>query len=83
MDTITREQMATILHRYAAYKGYDTTAKGDLSFADADEVSDWARDAMTWAVGAELINGVGDNKLEPEDDAQRAQIATILYRFFN
>ena len=80
-DIITREQMATILHRYAAYKGYDVTAKGNLSFTDADSVSDWAKDAMTWTVGAELINGVGDNKLEPEGNAQRAQIATILYRF--
>ena len=80
-DIITREQMATILHRYAAYKGYDVTAKGDLSFTDADSVSDWAKDAMTWTVGAELINGVGDNKLEPEGNAQRVQIATILYRF--
>lgn len=83
MDTITREQMATILHRYSTYKDYDVTAQGDLStFTDANEVSDWAEDAMAWAVGTELINGVGDNQLDPEGNAQRAQVAAILYRFY-
>ena len=80
-DPITREQLAAMLYRYAQYKGYDVTATGDLSgFADADTVSGWAQEAMSWSVGAGLIQG-DENGLTPTATAIRAQIAAILMRF--
>ena len=80
-DPITREQLAAMLYRYAQYKGYDVTATGDLSgFADADTVSGWAQEAVSWSVGAGLIQG-DENGLTPTSTAIRAQIAAILMRF--
>ena len=79
---ITREQMAAMLYRYAQYKGYDVTGSADLSgYADADSVSSWAEYAVAWAVDAGLISGVGNNTLNPQGSATRAEIATILMRF--
>ena len=79
---ITREQMAVMLYRYAQYKGYDVTGSADLSgYADADSVSSWAEYAVAWAVDAGLISGVGNNTLNPQGSATRAEIATILMRF--
>lgn len=81
-DTITREQLATILYRYVQYKGYDTEIIGDVStFVDGSQVSSYAAEAMNWAVGSGLISGVGDNTLAPKDSATRAQVAVILMRF--
>ena len=80
-DTITREQMAAILYRYGEYKGYDVTNKANLSkFEDNSEISAWAQTALSWASADGLIEGDGD-KLMPKENAQRCQIATILYRF--
>lgn len=80
--TLTREQMAVILYRYATdYLGKDAVCNGDLTkFPDADTASDWAQDALSWAVGAGLINGKGA-LLAPKDYTNRAEVATILYRF--
>ena len=80
--TLTREQMAVILYRYATdYLGKDAVCDGDLTrFPDADKTSDWAVDALSWAVGTGLINGKGD-LLAPKDYTNRAEVATILYRF--
>ena len=79
---ITREQMAAMLYRYAQYKGYDVTGSAGLSgYADADSVSSWAEYAVAWAVDAGLISGVGNNTLNPQGSATRAEIATILMRF--
>ena len=79
---ITREQLAAMLCRYAAYKGKDTTASGSLSaFTDASDVSAYAVDALTWAVDVELVNGVGNNTIAPQNTATRAQAATMLMRF--
>ena len=81
-DTVTREQLATILYRYAEYKEYDVSAKGDLTtFADGSTVSTWAADGMTWADGAQLITGKDGGKLDPTGTATRAEVATILMRF--
>ena len=81
-DAITREQMAAILYRYAKYKGYDISAIGNMSsFADANKISDYASDAMKWAVGSGLIIGTSDTTVEPQGNATRAQVATILQRF--
>lgn len=79
---ISREQLATIIYRYAQAKGVDTTAGGSLErFPDAGSVSDWAREAMSWAVGNGIISGVGGVTLDPSGNATRAQVATILMRF--
>ena len=81
-DTITREQMAAILYRYAQYKGYDVSGRADLSaYSDGNRVSSYARDAMAWANPAKLINGVDERTLDPAGSATRAQVATILARF--
>ena len=80
--SLTREQMATILYRYAQYKGADVSASGDLSgFVDSANVSSWATDAVKWAVGSGLINGVEGNALAPQGTSTRAQAATVLMRF--
>ncbi len=83
-DTITREQMATIMWRYAKYKGYDVSVGENtdiLSYTDAETVSDWAIPAMQWACSKDMIKGIVNNILDPAGDATRAQIAAILYRF--
>lgn len=79
---ITREQMATILYRYASFKGLSTTANGNVAgFNDNSQVSGFAKDALSWAVGEKLISGTGSNTLAPKGDATREQVATILQRF--
>ena len=81
-DNITREQLAVILHNYAVFKGMDTESTADLSgFVDSTTIHDWALDAMMWAKGEGLINGVGNNKLNPLGSAERCQVAAILQRF--
>ena len=81
-DPITREQMAAILYRYAQYKGYDVSAKADLNkFTDADEISNYALEALQWANAEGLINGKGDGVLDPKGQATRAEAAAILTRF--
>lgn len=79
---ITREQMAAILHRYAAYKSYSTAANGSIAgFNDNANVSAFAKDAVSWAVGEKLISGTGNNTLAPKGNATREQVAAILQRF--
>lgn len=81
-DTITREQMATILYRYAQHKGYDTTAKADLSkYTDAAQIGPWATEAIRWANAEGLVNGTSTTTLTPKGSATRAQVAVILTRF--
>ncbi|HIU43926.1 MAG TPA: S-layer homology domain-containing protein [Candidatus Ventrousia excrementavium] len=81
-DTITREQMAAILYRYADYKEQDVSAAADLSaFTDAGSVSDYAVQAFEWAVSEGLITGSTDTTLSPAGSALRCEVATILMRF--
>ena len=81
-DPITREQLAAIFYRYADYKGYDLTVKGNLDkFKDADKVTDYAKTAMQWAVGSGLMKGKSGNLLDPQGTATRAEIAAMLHRF--
>lgn len=81
-DNITREQLAVILHNYAVSKGIDTESTADLGgFVDSTTIHDWALDAMMWANGEGLINGVGNSKLSPLGSAERCQVAAILQRF--
>ncbi|MBQ9412825.1 MAG: S-layer homology domain-containing protein, partial [Oscillospiraceae bacterium] len=81
-DNVSREQLAVILYRYAKYKGADVSAGASLSgYADAADVSDWAGDALRWAVSNGIINGVGNNNLSPGAEAVRAQVAAMLMRY--
>ena len=81
-NNITREQMAAILYRYAQFKGYDVSAKGDLTaFTDGDNVSEWATDALAWCVGAKLINGRDNGTVDATGTATRAEIAQIFMNF--
>ena len=77
-QTLTREQLATMLWRYAGSPG----ASADLNgYTDAGSISSWASEAMTWAVETGLVNGVGGSSLAPQGTATRAQVAAILMRF--
>lgn len=81
-DNVTREQMATILYRYAQNCGYDTTARADLKgYTDADKISSYAQEAMSWANAMGLINGRTYNTLAPTGTATRAEVAAIFHRF--
>lgn len=86
-DAVTREQMVTILYRFAQHKGYDVSAGEDtniLSFNDALTVSEYAIPAMQWACGSGMVNGIaqeGEMFLAPKDTTTRAQIATLMMRF--
>jgi hypothetical protein len=81
-DNITREQLATMLYRYAGEKGYDLSAGADLQeFKDAGSVSAWALDKVKWAVGSGLIRGKGDGILDPLGSATRAEAAAIMQQF--
>ena len=81
-DSITREQMAAILYRYAQFKGYDDTVQGNLSdFTDGGQTSDWAEDAVVWAVNNGLLTGKGGSLLDAKGSATRAEAAAILMRF--
>ena len=83
--SITREQLAAILYRYAGAEGKATAEAAELGgFPDASKVHSYAQEAMAWSVGAGLINGVGsDGKsyLQPASNASRAQFATIISRY--
>lgn len=81
-EPITREELVSIFYRYAKVKGYDVTGteKPD-SFTDRSAVSDWAQEAMTWAVSRGIINDRGNNLLEPKGAATRAEVAVMLHRF--
>ena len=82
---VTREQIAAILFRYASLKGVDTAARADLTaFPDAEKTSAYARDALSWAVAAELVKGTKEGStiyLDPQGSATRAQVAAILSRY--
>ena len=79
---LTREQLATVLYRYAESMGYDVSAQADLSgFPDAGDIQSYATQALSWAVAEGLLQGFEDDSLQPGGTATRAQIATILMRF--
>lgn len=82
-QNVTREQMAAFLYRYATYAGLDTSIDQNAmdSFTDADTVSFWAADAVAWAVSHGIMQGVGDNRMAPTDNATRAQVAQVIMNF--
>ena len=81
-DPVTREQLAAILYRYAQLSGKDTDQTADLSgYTDSVTISDWAPQALKWAVGSGLISGTGTHTLSPRGTATRAQIAVNPQNF--
>ena len=83
-DAITREQLVTILYRYAKRKGVNVSVGEDtniLSYDDAFDISEWAVPAMQWAVGSGAVGGRTNTTLNPKDTATRAEIATIIMRY--
>ena len=82
-DSVTREQLAAILYRYAQAKGYDTTQGGMAvrEFSDSASISDWAQEAMAWAVNAQVLSGKGNGVLDPQGTATRAEVAQMLMNF--
>jgi hypothetical protein len=78
--------MAYIMRNYAAYRQFDVTPPAGTAldrFKDAAEVSDYARDALRWAVSAGVVSGTGDGKLLPRGSASRAEVAAIILNFRN
>ena len=81
-DDITREQLVTVLYRYAESMGYDVSASADLSgFSDAGDIQSYATEALSWAVAQGLLQGFEDDTIRPGGTATRAQIAAVLMRF--
>lgn len=74
---VTREQLAAMLYRYAG----SPAVSGELSFDDTTVISIWAYDAVRWCVDNGILNGVGGNRMTPQDLAQRGQVAAMLMRF--
>ena len=80
---VTREQLAVILHSYAQKKDMDLSKTAGLAgYADAADVSVWAKDAMSWAVGSGLISGRSASTLAPAGSATRAECAVIFTQMF-
>ena len=74
---VTREQLAAMLYRFAG----SPAVSGELSFADADRVSGYAKDALLWAVQNGILNGIGNNLVAPTAGAERAQVAAMMARY--
>lgn len=80
---ITREQLATILYRYAEYAGEDVSARASLSrFTDTGSISAYARDAVSWAVAEGILDGRTATELAPTGECTRAEVATMIARAF-
>lgn len=83
-ENITREQLATILYRYSVSKNLELSNNNSFdsnSYTDGDKVSDYAKDAMKWAVSSGIIKGTTENTISPTDSASRAEVAVMIMRF--
>ena len=81
-DPITREQMASILYRFAQFLGVQPEKLDEsLGYADSGSISAWAHDAALFCQTTGLIRGVGNNSFAPKNTATRAEVATIIERF--
>lgn len=81
-DNATREQLATIIYRYASFKKYDMTELSVLdAYADKNSVSEYAVDAFRWAIANKIITGTSNDMLSPQGFAERSQVAAIMHRF--
>lgn len=79
-EPITREQMAAIIYRYAAFKGYDITTSSNTSYTDNDNISDYAKDAVIWAAEKSVMTGNTDGSFAPKANTTRAQVASVFMR---
>jgi hypothetical protein len=79
-ESVTREQFATMLFRYAMFTGYDMSTSTLANFVDIDDVNDWALGSISWAVHQEIMQGVTGSRLNPLGTTTRAEVATILMR---
>ena len=83
-DNATREQLITVMYRYAKYKNYDISHDVSLSaFDDDDNVSEYAIEPFMWGIANNIITGTSDSTLSPKDNTIRCQMAAILNRFCN
>lgn len=80
-DTITREQMAAIIQRYAIYKGLDAVVSKTTSYVDKANISDYAKEAIAFCTVHEIMLGKNDNHLDPQGTATRAEVSAVLRRF--
>lgn len=82
-EAVTREDFAAILYRYAEYKGYDTTQGGMAvrEFADYEEISEYAKTPVAWAVNTGIISGMGNGSISPKTTTSRGQAAVMLMNF--
>lgn len=81
-NPITREQLASAFYSYAKYRGYDVTTSGMLeSFTDNGKVSQWAQEALQWAIGSGIMTGEGGGLLDPQGTVTYAEVAGMLHRF--
>lgn len=81
-DAVTREQIATMLYRYAKWLGYSTSGSSLAGYSDASSVSSWAKDAMGWAIKNSVVTGVTATKLNPTSSATRAETAQMFMNFY-
>lgn len=79
-EPITREQMAAIIYRYAAFKGYDITTSSSTSYTDNDNISDYAKNAVIWAAEKFVMTGNTDGSFAPKANTTRAQVASVFMR---
>ena len=79
-EPITREQMAAIIYRYAAFKGYDITTSSSTSYTDNDNISDYAKNAVIWAAEKYVMTGNTDGSFAPKANTTRAQAASVFMR---
>ncbi len=82
-DPITREQMATILYRYANFKGYDIESNGNTAYSDSSSISGYAKNAVSWAAANLLMKGNDDGSFLPNANATRAQAAKVIYLVYD
>ena len=81
-ESISRQQMAVALKRYSEYRGNNTSRRADLtSFSDYNDIFPWAEEALSWAVASRIIQGDSNNRLNPQANATRAQVATMLMNY--
>lgn len=81
-DTATREQLTTIMYRYASYKKCDLSKKAELDkYEDKEQISEYAVESIEWANANGIISGTSETTISPKDNVQRCQVAAILKRF--
>lgn len=81
MDNLTREQLCVMLYNYTEHIGVETEFADISTYSDNNTVSDWAKDAVCWAVQEKIVTGKGNNTLAPKDSATRAETAAVIRRY--